>query len=236
MQTIDQIKNNVRPNRKDREAINKLAEASIPSEDEFISTLNSSRPFPNFPLRMVQDCPEEGNFATHDAVLECLIDRQRFMTENVEFEWGRDQDKWKNTFGSVFGYWDSLHLLCRKTYTDMTFFCKYNPTKESMFIVYCPWFVSFVESGRISHGPTGHSLQFNTDNEVYKIPWDLTLSEQWREGVNRSGNICLVENSDWIKAWRFMQDRLGLADQDLGFLHPNTRQRIFTPDGTPCMG
>jgi hypothetical protein len=122
----------------------------------------------------------------------------------IEYEYGAKQNDWD--FEIPRTSWQALNMLTRKKYGEnFPLFIKSSPTFRSFFAIDCR--NNFVQENSVIE-ILKYNLDFETDNEFYRIYWDNVDKNKCVVGEKFvDKNICLVEDDNWVVFYRFLWNR-----------------------------
>lgn len=134
---------------------------------------------------------------------------KKILIANVEFEIGAKQNEWD--FELPRDKWQALNLITRKKYGEIfSLFIKSSKTYNSIFAIDCR--DNFVQKN-FGNNPEilKHSLDFETNNEFYRIYWNDVEKHQYVDDIQKksliNGNIRIVEFNDWRPFYSFLWRR-----------------------------
>jgi len=151
-------------------------------------------------------------YDTHDLILvQILPNREKRKIIDIEYEIGDKQIEWDFELPK-FPIWKALNLATRKKYGEnFSLFIKSSLTYNSLFAIDCR--DNFVQN-LVGKNPEKleHSLDFETDDEFYRIYWDDVAKNLYVDDKEtkqlKNNNICICENdARWQNFYKFLYRR-----------------------------
>jgi hypothetical protein len=197
---------------KDYAAVNEYYDENQKYEFRMVHFLNRQRPMSMVDAGYVFEINTVGKYDKHDIdFVKISPDRTKKILATIEFEYAAKQSHWDLEIPR--DKWSGINLMDRKLYGEsFRFFMKSSPTFNSFFVIDCE--DNFVQkNGR--HQTTNHSLGFETNDTIYKLPFNFVDENTYREDkvikVLINKNICICENDPTYNIfYKYISRRLNL--------------------------
>jgi hypothetical protein len=168
----------------------------------------------NMPLLMVErgiffEIQVDNKYNKNDIILiQITPDREKKIITKVEYEFAATQTEWD--FELPRDKWQALNLINRKKYGEtFSLFIKSSTTFNSIFAIDCS--DNFIQKNFGNIEKLKHSLNFETNDEFYRIYWNDVNKFQFvvndNEKFIKNGEICIVEFNNWTNFYRFIWNR-----------------------------
>jgi len=196
---------------KDFVAVKKYYDEIQTSEFRMCHQLNKRMPEKLIILGYFFEIQSNSQYNKDDIVLtKILPNRVKKEIIRIEYEYGANQEFWDFEIPDE-TQWQAINLVTRKEYgKNFPLFIKSSKTFRSLFAIDCrDNFVIETVKGRFEK--LSHSLEFETDDEFYRIYWDDVEKHKYvcdkKNKKMNDGKICLVEDDNWNLLYNFIWHR-----------------------------
>lgn len=194
---------------KNYKAVNEYYEKNQHTEFMMCHYLNK-----NMPLKLVKngiffEIQTDNQYNKNDIILvQILPNRIKKIIAKIEYEYAATQEDWNYELPRH--RWQALNLINRKKYGEtFSLFIKSSTTFNSIFAIDCR--NNFVQKNFGDVEKLNHSLDFETNDEFYRIYWNDVTKHQYLDDFNnkklKNGEICIVEFNEWTNFYSFILRR-----------------------------
>ena len=194
---------------KDYKAVDEYYKMNQHTEFLMCHYLNKNMPIGLIKNGIFFEIQTDGQFNKNDIVLiQILPEREgKRIIAKVEYEYAATQTEWDYELPRL--KWQALNLITRKKYGEtFSLFIKSSTTFNSIFAIDCR--DNFVQKNFGDVETLNYSLDFETNNEFYRIYWDDVEKYQYVVDANKKvndGQICIVEYNNWYNFYSFIWRR-----------------------------